>query len=324
MTFYRVGSVLIPLAILASACGGGGGGTGDDDDDVSVDAASVDAPLPAGYQPLIGRTWSLAPGQTDTYKCIRITMTEDVYITGFKSVSPNGSHHAVLSIANTSSTMGPDGEYDCGVGTLGLKMLYASGVTTADYDLPAGVGVKISAGEQIHLNLHLYNASDEPISGESIVLVKKVPTAPPMLAEMVFAGKFLFSLRGDRPNIEQVVTGGCTVPAGRDYQLFALWPHMHKAAVHQKVTITQNGSPSVLHDLPFSFGEQNFFEQTPQFHLVGGDQVKVECTYVNNTGRTITFGDSSDAEMCFAGLYRYPATGSSLFECTDNPSGAGL
>lgn len=322
MTFHRFGSVLFPLAILA-AMGCGGGGTGDDDD--AVDAATgIDAPIPEGYARLIGRTWSLQPGQTDTYRCVRLTMTEDVYITSFKSQSPNGSHHAVLSIANTSSTMGADGEYDCSVGTLGLKMLYAAGVTTADYDFPAGVGIQVRAGEQIHLNLHLYNASDVPITGESAVFVKRVATAPAMLAEMVFAGKFLFSLRGDMPNVPQTVSGGCTVAAGRDYQLFALWPHMHKAATHQKVTITHAGVDTVLHDLAFAFGEQNFFAQSPQFHLVGGDRVKVDCTYVNNTGSTITFGDSSDAEMCFSGLYRYPTTNSSLFECTDNPGGGGF
>ncbi len=320
MTFHRFGSLFLPLAIVA-AVGCGEGGAGDDD----VDAAGIDAPpIPEGYSRLIGRTWSLQPGQTDTYRCVRLTMTEDVYLTGFRSQSPNGSHHAVVSIANTSNTMGPDGEQDCEVGTLGLKMLYAAGVTTADYDFPDGVGIKVNAGEQIHLNLHLYNASDEPISGESVVLVKRVATAPPMLAEMVFAGKFLFSIRGDMPNIPQTISGGCTVAAGRSYKLFAVWPHMHKAATHHKVTITHAGVDTVIHDRAFAFGEQNFYGQNPELDLVGGDRVKVDCTYVNNTGQNITFGDSSDTEMCFSGLYRYPTTNSSLFECTDNPGGIGL
>lgn len=320
MTFSRLASFLVPLALVAG-CGGGSSG---DDDDVVIDAgADIDAPpLPPGYTRLIGRTWTLNPGQLDTYKCVRLTMTQDVFITGFKSQAPLGSHHAVLSIANTNSTRGPDGEYDCGVGTLGLKMLYASGVGTGDYDFPDGVGIKVAAGEQVHLNLHLYNASDSPISGDSAVLVKTVPAEPAMLAEMIFAGRFLFSINSSTN--PQVVSGGCTVPAGRNYQLFAVWPHMHKIATHQKVTITHAGNPTVIHDLPFAFGEQNFYEQNPQVALTGGDQIRVECTYVNTTGHTVTFGDSSDNEMCFAGLYRYPSTNGSLFECTDNPSGAGL
>ena len=33
--------------------------------------------------------------------------------------------------------------------------------------MPAGVGLKVSAGQQLHLNLHLYNASDNTLLGQS-------------------------------------------------------------------------------------------------------------------------------------------------------------
>lgn len=301
-----------------AACGGDGTSVPTDPDAAPV---PIDADVPAGYTRLVGRSWSLSAGQADTYKCVRLTMTQDVYITGFRAQAPLGTHHTVLSIANTSSTRGPDGEYDCGVGTLGLKMLYASGVGTAEYDFPAGVGIKVAAGEQVHLNLHLYNASDEALSGDSAILVKTVPAEPAMLAEFVFAGKFLFSIPA---NSTRTVTGGCTIAAGRNYQLFAVWPHMHQIATHQKVSLIRPSGTLVLHDAPFAFGEQDFDEVNPIEPLVGGDRIQVECTYTNNTNQTIGFGDSSNSEMCFAGLYRYPATGSNLFECTDNPTGAGL
>ena len=38
----------------------------------------------------------------------------------------------------------------------------------------------------------------------------------------------------------------------------------------------------------------------------------VECTYVNQTGQTVRWGESSDDEMCFGGFYRYPAIGEAL------------
>jgi hypothetical protein len=37
--------------------------------------------------------------------------------------------------------------------------------------------------------------------------------------------------------------------------------------------------------------------------------VKTECTYDNTTNKTLTFGESSDTEMCFSVLFRYPALG---------------
>lgn len=35
------------------------------------------------------------------------------------------------------------------------------------------------------------------------------------------------------------------------------------------------------------------------------------------THQTVTFGDSSTAEMCFTGLYRYPKQALTLFDCTE-------
>jgi hypothetical protein len=45
-----------------------------------------------------------------------------------------------------------------------------------------------------------------------------------------------------------------------------------------------------------------------------GDKVTVDCTYQNGTDQPAAFGESTLAEMCFAGLYQYPA-GSTGFVC---------
>jgi len=306
---------LLLFTVAAVGCGGGSG-DGGDDDGVVIDAptADIDAPLPVGYTRLIGRTWSLPAGQPDTYKCVRVTLTEDTYLTSIMAQAPTGTHHTVLSIpGGSNNTVGPDGEYDCSVSTLGRIMLYASGPGTPPLDFPTDVGVKIPAGTQLHLNLHLYNASDAPIGGDSAILVKQQANPPPTLAEMVFAGKFAFSIPAN--NQPYTVSGGCN--AASNYTLFAYWPHMHQLATHQKLEITHAGNTTVLHDAAYAFGEQKYYAQTPEFAVQAGDQIKVTCTWVNNTGSTVNFGDSSDAEMCFTGLYRYPAADTNLFQCTD-------
>ena len=321
----KLGLILFTVSVVG--CGGGGEGDGGDGVNPPIDApgGTDAAPPPEGYTRLIGRGWTLPAGARDTYKCVRVTVPTDTYVTSIQAQAPVGTHHTVLSIATTSSTRGPDGEYDCSVGTLGLKMLYASGVGTSPLDFPPDVGIKIAAGEQLHLNLHLYNASDAPISGDTAIFVKQQATPPPMLAENVFAGKFLFSIDGQAEprDMPQNVVGGCTVQ--QPYTLFAVWPHMHQLATHSKVELIRTGQePMVLHDGAFSFSEQHYYRKDPMVEVLTGDQIRVTCTYVNTTGRDVTFGDSSDTEMCFAGLYRYPARGSSLFQCTDNPSGGGL
>jgi len=300
------------LALLFAIGCGSNPNTGDPID------APADSPAPPGYTRLIGRTWSLPMGAKDIYRCMRVTIPADMYITNFMAEAPLGTHHTVLSIASSNtSTTGPDGPYDCSVQSLGMVMLYASGVGTSPLDFPEGVGIKVTAGQQIHLNLHLYNASDDALSGESAIWVKSQPTPPPTLAEMVFAGKMNFTIPATTPPSNYDVVGGCTV--NTPYSLFAVWPHMHKLAHHNKVELISGASTSVINDRDYSFFEQSYWLQNPVVPVKSGDQIRVTCTYLNDTGTSVSFGDSSDKEMCFAGMYRYPAQNAGLFQCTDLP-----
>jgi copper type II ascorbate-dependent monooxygenase-like protein len=264
--------------------------------------------IPPGFVRLIGRTWSLQPGQLDTYRCVRVTVPTDTYITDFLAQAPLGTHHTVLTLA-TGQASGADGEFDCSVGTLGTEMMFASGVGTPELAFPDGVGIKIAAGTRINLNLHLFNATDNPIQGDSAILVKSSATAPPTIAEMVFGGTLAISIPSN--NQPTNFTGTCTAQTA--YSLFAIWPHMHQIATHQKVDLTHNGTTNTIYDMPYMFAEQKYWPQSPEIQVAAGDKITTTCTYVNNTGHTVTFGESSNDEMCFTGLYRYPAANSGTF-----------
>jgi hypothetical protein len=53
-----------------------------------------------------------------------------------------------------------------------------------------------------------------------------------------------------------------------------------------------------------------------QVQVAAGDSISVECTYLNTTDRVVMWGDSSLAEMCFAGAGAYPSTNSGGFPCS--------
>jgi hypothetical protein len=305
------------VLVSTVACGSPGSGmVGMPDADTSGGDPDAYMP-PAGYTELISRTWTIPPHSYDEYKCVRLTITEDTYITSIVPKAPLGTHHTVLSIVGGGSTTGPDGEQDCSVGTIGTQMLYASGVGTAPYDFPDGVGVKVSAGQQVHLNLHLYNAGDDPLSGDSGIMVKSQSTPPPQIAEMAFAGRILFGVASN--NQPTPITHTCTVNTG--FSLFALWPHMHQLALSQKVEHIRNSTTTTLHDSAYDFTHQQWYPRPTILDVQAGDQLRVTCVFQNNTGQYVTFGDSSDKEMCFAGLYRFPALNEGLFQCTDYPAG---
>jgi hypothetical protein len=99
-----------------------------------------------------------------------------------------------------------------------------------------------------------------------------------------------------------------------DVTLFSVAPHMHQLGTYMKVVAEPAGSDEVvLHDGPYDFTEQRYYSIDP-LELAQGDTVRVECTHTNTTDHLVTFGDSSLAEMCFAGIYRYPADGDA-FPC---------
>ncbi|MCA9677374.1 MAG: hypothetical protein KC464_20285 [Myxococcales bacterium] len=315
------GLTLASLAALGLGLGACGGSSAGDDtgDDTTPDATTgaPDADL-SDFTTLISRPWTISPGET--YKCIRIQATEDMYITQFRALSPQGTHHTVLTVKDSLGGFGgsQQGEYDCDAGALDLQMLFASGLGTDDLAFPDGVAMKVSAGQWINLNLHLFNTQPSgEISGTTGIMVKTIPADQVQQeAEMVFAGNMSFSIPDGG---ETTISGGCSFT--NDATIMAYWPHMHQIATHQKVTLTVGGSPMVLHDDAYSFNEQKNYPLNPLVQVHSGDSINVDCTYNNTTGHAVSFGDSSTDEMCFTGLYRYPKQAVYLFECS---TGAGF
>ena len=105
------------------------------------------------------------------------------------------------------------------------------------------------------------------------------------------------------------------MPSGVHQSLFALWPHMHQYATHQKFDLISGGVTHTLLDSDYSFNEQRYYRESPVVAVGGGDRLEVACTYTNTSGHAITFGDSSNQEMCFTGMYVYPARGAGIFDC---------
>jgi hypothetical protein len=138
------------------------------------------------------------------------------------------------------------------------------------------------------------------------------PSAIEHEAESVLAGKIrgLTVVPG-----KSLQTGSC--PISSDSTVFAIFPHMHQMGTHLKATaVPANGTPRVLHDGPYSFEDQRYYSLSPLLKVAAGDKITVDCEYQNPGTETVTFGDSSLAEMCFVGLFRYPRMDQG-FICSD-------
>jgi hypothetical protein len=154
---------LFVVLLILSACDGGGSANPGDDTPMPDAAPQVDG-LPEGWLSLLEGDWNLGPGE-EGYFCVYATMPRDVYIKKFRPLTPPGTHHTVLT--RYSGATPADSTVRCNVGTNGQSMVYGSGVGAPDFSFPPTVGLHLAKGERLLLNLHLYNATDQPLSGRS-------------------------------------------------------------------------------------------------------------------------------------------------------------
>lgn len=237
------------------------------------------------WSELISKDWSLQPQSENENELQFLTLDRDIVVGGMRPVDPPGTHHTLLFR-----------------GLTGTNAIYASGVGTGELIFPEGKGLKLTAGTAIGVQLHIYNTGDEVLTGHSGIEILEVDAAS--VTEEI--DLFLPGPRGSGLQIPTGMTtqsGTCTV--GQTQTLFALFPHMHQWGVHFKTTLTVNGADQVLHDSAYDFEHQDVKTFAP-ITVNAGDKIKTECTYNNTTGATLTYGESSDTEMCYSLLYRYP------------------
>jgi hypothetical protein len=280
------------------------------DEEPSVDAGSTTEPTPTepAWEPLITADWELAEGD-ERYFCQRVTLTQDVYFSAIRAINPLGTHHTALT-AEPGAASAPDGLTECDSG-LSPQGIFGSGPGTDPVFYPDGVGLKLRAGQQLLLNLHVFNAGEGTLRGTSgAEIVKTTPDAIEHVAESVLAGPTRLNLPAGE---ETTVSGRCTMT--QDTTLFAVQPHMHQLGIHMRgVAESSIEGTKVLHDGAFKFDEQLVYSIEP-VQMSAGDVVSVECTFNNTTEALVNLGESSKAEMCFLVLHRYPAADNPAVTC---------
>jgi hypothetical protein len=299
-TSLRLLALLAVLGLAHTACGV------DDDDDDTGDS----------WQELLSGAWSLQAGSEDWY-CVSKTFDEDVYIGAFRPVDPAGTHHTVMTYGPPT---GPDRASEpCAPDDTSPFTIYASGVNTNPLEMPAGVGFKIEAGQQVHLNLHVFNTGEAALTGTSGVEIQTISADEVVHeAETFLPGAFGFAIP---QNQEYSYSSNCDI--AEEQYIFALFPHMHQLGRHFKSELTIGGETQVLWDEDYQFEAQTFASFDP-IKLSPGDRITSTCSWFyppNPDGpETVQQGDSSTEEMCFGITMRYPRLNLDLNSepsCTD-------
>jgi Copper type II ascorbate-dependent monooxygenase, C-terminal domain len=304
MRTTNIGSVAATMLFaLSTGCG--------NDSSTGAPAGGANTPRAPGFADLlVDDSWSVDPG-AESYYCKYQTLEEDLYVSKFRPLMPQGTHHVVLGYQEPARPDGfvpaiegahPTAEACTGI-TFGDVFAFAGTVGTQELAMPEGVAVKIPAGKQLVLGLHFLNTGITPMTGKAGVQAVEPDAADVVhTAEVIAAQSLWFTV----PPGPSTVDTTCTMIG--DSTIFAVMPHMHKAGIHMTTTAGPGGTGTTLLDQDYVFTEQSYTNLDPPVELKQGEQMNVECDYDNIGSDTLTVGESTTKnEMCITFAYRYPA-----------------
>jgi len=219
-----------------------------------------------------------------------------------------GSHHMLLLYAqganNGPLVACPQGGLQIGPYTFGAQ----SQKVSAAY--PPGIGAAIPAGMGFTMDAHYLNTTSSELTGE--VQVTMFVAQPGTVTQ--HAGvltDILTSISVPPTGAPVTVSGSCALP--QDVNL--LWASSH---IHERATrfVATSGSTTLFETDTWSNPTPQAF--SPPLALGAGAAIDWACTYVNDTGSTLTFGESAATNaMCNFSAAFYPVQDPSnpLVEC---------
>lgn len=263
-------------------------------------------------------THAVAPG-SDEFRCFVIDpkLTEDVYIEGTNVLPGNSKvvHHALVYVdskGEAASKADASGSYACfggpGLANPNLALAWAPGVPPVEY--PSGVGLKLTKGSLLVLQVHYHPTVDTQMDTTKIEL-RRATTAPSWEAHIALIGN-----AGNAPQLlpgaddpasgpafvipagakDHVESMEFTIPAAiPELKLAAVGSHMHWLGKDLKVDIERSspteGQPAsecLLQTPRYDFNWQRAYAYDAPIAALptvkGGDKIKIRCTYDNTMG----------------------------------------
>jgi hypothetical protein len=293
----RFESVLLSLALATALGCGSSSGTG---------SASVTPPADSGSM-TEGTTVTLTmgpfnvPAGTEVYKCQTFANPfggHDVDIKTYEEHMTTGSHHMFLFFSPNAT----DGQVgDCPSG--GLEF-HPYPFTSQEPDLtltyPDTVGSAVPGTMGFMLNAHFVNAGAKDFMATlTVTLHVAAPGTVTNHAGVTFMNNLGINISPS--NMPQTASATCTLP--QDMTVLASGSHMH-----QRATAFVATDPTQMLYQTNSWNNPVPAVYDPPLYLTKGTAVTFSCTYVNDTGQPLTFGESAQTNvMCIYEMSFYPA-----------------
>ncbi len=274
------------------------------------------APPAAGYQLRVER-FGIAPDferEIFVYKAVGNTTT--AFVNRIETKMRVNSHHFVAYTFHESTPSAavppldvirdlrnPDGSLSVTtLRSMAYHVFFGGAMTpVADWRLPNGVAMRLQPGAAVDLNSHYVNHTDAEMSGEVSVNLHTVDSSEVQhIAQALNLGNFGITLPpGQRTTMTKTFTMSDTT------YVLLLTAHMHKRGERFKIRIAGgNRDGEVIYDTD-SWSSPAITTYVPAVRLLPGEGLTSEITWFNESGRTITFGLTSEDEMGIIFGYKY-------------------
>lgn len=243
--------------------------------------------------------------EREIYFMKRAPNTKDVYVTKFEVAMRDNSHHFIL-YRNTAPAPPPEGvvrEFNPEMTDfLHLSFMLGSQEAMFSYQLPEGVGVRLPAHAALDMNSHYVNAGSAPILGEAYINIHTQDEPPARLAQsFLFSDNDLFL-----PPHQTTTYKGRIEPYQTATQLLMLTSHMHKRGKLFRIYKDGGMDDGKLLYESSHWNAPKVVTFDPPLQLNKGETLRYEVTYENETSSPITFGFTSEDEMCVIVGYHVP------------------
>lgn len=266
--------------------------------------------------------WEMPEDAGDEYVCWGVDLSQEqaTHITAFVPVIDNTeiTHHIVLYEAPNKVSGVPT---PCSAGsavTWRMVLGWAPGVKPLELPPEAGFPISTDPAKPTHYVAQMHYSNPQKLKGKKDKSRIDLCTSAPRQYEadvMAFGSQDFTIPAAPGQGGQYSIDCALTVPSAfANLHLFAAMPHMHKIGVAMSTTLTpKDGGPDVdLGTMPlYSFDAQAWLPINAT--TKSGDVIRTKCSWTNNTGAPVSFGEKTADEMCYSFTMYYPRIKSSLW-----------
>jgi len=234
----------------------------------------------------------------EVFKCQNFAnpVKQDVAILYSDSFMAPGSHHMFV-FHDPSFNADSNAVADCS-GVEFRDFIHEAQTPQREWKYPDGVGRSLKGTDGLRILVHYLNTSSQMLTGQ--VAVKFHYVAP---SQVQFLAAEMFLNTVGLAVVPGTSTVSRTYRIPYDITMIQAVSHMHKQGVH--FTATTTAGQTLYDGTQWDEPQPNYFN--PPMPVAANTTLTWSCTYNNQTGTTLTFGESAATnEMCiFVGCF-YP------------------